>query len=276
MGNGGDARQGSADTAATRSMDWGVGRYETTAEQLLPVAGVVVRRAALRPGERVLDLGCGTGNAALLAAAQGARVTGVDPAPRLLEVARTRAASEGREVEFLPGDAASIPLDDATVDVVLSVFAVIFAPDAGAAAEEMARVLASGGRIVLSAWIPGGAMSEMNGLAAETVRRAVGAPPEPPPFAWHDLESLCALLAPHGFRVALEEQSLAFTGPSAREFFDQESNHPLAIAGRAVLEKLGQAETLQDRMLEILENGNEDRDGFRVTSRYVVATAHRS
>jgi SAM-dependent methyltransferase len=257
-------------------MDWGVGRYETTAEQLLPAAGAVVRSAALRPDERVLDLGCGTGNAALLAAKEGARVIGVDPAPRLLEVARTRAAAEGSEIEFLPGDAASVPLDDASVDVVLSVFAVIFAPDAGEAAEEMARVLASDARIVLSAWIPGGPISEMNGVAAETVRQALGLPSGPEPFRWHDRDALTGLLSPHGFRVTVEEQHLAFTGSSAEDYFDQESNHPLAVAGRAVLEKLGQADALRERMLEILENGNEDRASFRVTSHYVVATARRS
>jgi ubiquinone/menaquinone biosynthesis C-methylase UbiE len=263
--------------AGRGAMDWGVGRYETTAEQLLPAAVAVVRAAAVRPGERVLDLGCGTGNAALLAAEQGADVTGVDPAGRLLQVARTRAADQGRAIDFITGDAASVPLEDASVDVVLSVFAVIFAPDARAAAEEMARVVDSNGRIVLSAWIPGGAMSEMTGAAAETVRQALGAPPGPPPFPWHDLESLSALLAPHGFRVTVEEHRLAFTAPSPREFLDQESrNHPLAVAGLAVLEQMGQSAALRDRMLEILQRGNEDPECFRVTSRYIIATALRT
>jgi SAM-dependent methyltransferase len=74
------------------AIDWGAGRDETTAAQLAPAAAVVVQRASLRPGERVLDLGCGTGNAALLAVRAGSAVTGVDPAARLLEVARNRAA----------------------------------------------------------------------------------------------------------------------------------------------------------------------------------------
>lgn len=76
-----------------RTLDWSLGNYEHTAAQLLPAARVVVDRAAPAAGERVADVGCGTGNAALLAAARGARVTGVDPAPRLLEVAREQAAA---------------------------------------------------------------------------------------------------------------------------------------------------------------------------------------
>src|SRR5579862_8382190 len=126
-------------------LDWGVGRYEITAEQLLPAARTAVARAGIQAGERVLDLGCGTGNAALLMAAPDRQVTGVDPTPRLLDVARARAAEAGRDMRLLPGNAAAIPLGDGEVDVIVSVFAVIFAPDPPKAAGEMARVLASSG-----------------------------------------------------------------------------------------------------------------------------------
>lgn len=258
-------------------MDWGLGRYESTAAQLLPVSEVVVGGAAIKPGERALDVGCGTGNAALLAARAGARVTGVDPAPRLLEVARARAAMEAQNIEFLSGDAASLPLEDASADVVLSVFAVIFAPDPEAAAAEMARVLGATGRLVLSAWLPGGAISEMNGLAADTMRQALGAPASAPPFAWHELDAVAGLLAPHGFHVAVSEHQLAFTASSPREYLEEESrNHPLAVIGRRLLDQLGGYDDLQERMLGILERGNEVPGAFRVTSTYVVMTASRA
>jgi SAM-dependent methyltransferase len=161
------------------------------------------------------------------------------------------------------------------VDVILSVFAVIFAPDPGAAATEMSRVLAPGGRIVLSAWIPAGAMFEMTSAAASAVRQAVGAP-APEPFAWHDRDALSSLLTPHGFVIDVQHHRLGFAAPSTRQFLDQETqNHPLAVAGLSVLEPLGRAQALRARLLGILENGNEDPSGFRVTSRYVVATARR-
>jgi len=258
-------------------LDWGVGRYEATALQLLPAAEVVVRQAALVPGERVLDLGCGTGNAALLAAAQGAQVTGVDPAARLLDVARADAAHRGLEIEFLSGDASAVPLDDASVDVVLSVFAVIFAPDPHAAAAEMARVVTETGRILLSAWLPGGAIGEMNGAAGEAVRDALGTPDGPPPFPWHDEAALADLFRPHGFEVSLQQEQLAFTAASAADYLDNESReHPMAVAGIGLLESLGQGDAIRARLLAILENGNEDPTAFRATSRYIVATARRA
>lgn len=259
-----------------RSLDWGLGRYESTAEQLLPAARVVIDSAALRPGERVVDLGCGTGNAALLAAACGARVTGVDPAARLLDVARGRAASEGAKITFLSGEAASIPVGDGDADVIVSVFGVIFAPDAVAAAAEMSRVVTAEGRIIVSAWIPQGTMFEFTAAAGEAVRQALGAPPPPQPFAWHDRDALSALLAPYGFAVDVEEHSLSFTDTSPAAYLDGESrDHPMAVAGLAVVERVGQAEVLRDRLLRILVAGNEDPGAFRTTSRYVVATARR-
>ena len=80
-----------------RSLDWGLGRYESTAEQLMPAARVVVDSAALRPGERVVDLGCGTGNAALLAAACGAQVVG-QRIPSLDEIFVARVGSKPAEL----------------------------------------------------------------------------------------------------------------------------------------------------------------------------------
>lgn len=244
--------------------------------QLLPAARVVVDRAAPAAGERVVDVGCGSGNAALLAAARGAHVTGVDPAQRLLEVAREEAALRGLDATFLQGEAAALPLDDGSADVVLSVFGVIFAENAMAAAAEMARVTVPGGRIVLSAWLPQGAMWSCVGVFQEAVARALGAPAGPPPFAWHDREALAGLLAPHGFAVTVEEERLAYTASSARDFLDEAlRDHPLSIVGRAVLEPRREAQAVGERALTILEAANEDPDGFRVTSRYVVATARR-
>ena len=265
------------ETASTGlRVDWGVGHYEQTASQLLPAAELLVEQAAPLAGARVVDVGCGTGNAALLAAARGARVTGVDPALRLLEVARRRAAAAALEVTFLTGEAAALPLPDNSADVVLSVFGVIFAPDPQAAAAELARVTAHDGRILLTAWIPGGAIAHMNHVAQQAVLRALGAPTAPPPFPWHDPDALHQLFAPHGFSVTRTEHRLAFTAASPRDHLDRDSaNHPLAVVGRRILEQHGTADQTYAQLLAILEAANEDPTTCRVTSRYITATACR-
>jgi len=258
-------------------MDWGVGNYEQIAEQLLPAARLVVDEASLNGGEHVVDVGCGTGNAALLAAERGARATGVDPAARLLEVARRLASERGLEATFVEGEAAALPLADAESDVSLSVFGVIFSPDARAAAAEMARVTAPSGRIVLSAWIPEGTISKLARASREAIGRAAGRPAGGRPFPWHDPEALTALLGPHGFGVGVREEQLAFTASSPRDYLEVESSqHPLWVTARALLEPRGEVEALREQALAILEEGNEDPDGFRATSCYVVATAQRT
>ena len=255
--------------------DWSVGRYETTAARLLPAAEAVVAAAEIKRGDQVVDIGCGTGNGALLAAKKGAEVIGVDPASRLLAVATERASAEGAEASFHAGEAASLPLPDASMDVAMSVFGAIFAPDADAAAAEMNRVLKASGRIVLSAWLPSGAVFEMVAAADAAVRAAVGAPP-PPSFGWHDPGELGRLLRPYGFTVSVTEHELAFTAPSARAYLqEQVRDHPLGVTGMELLGRFGQAERVQNELLAILERGNEEATAFRATGRYVVTVARR-
>jgi SAM-dependent methyltransferase len=256
-------------------MDWNVGEYEHIAAQLLPAAQIVIDHAAPRKDEHVVDVGCGTGNAALLAAERGARVTGIDPARRLLDVAGADAAARGVDARFLCGEAARLPLADSTAEAIVSVFGVIFASDAPGAAAEMARVATPGGRIVLSAWMPGGALADVMRVRREATA-AAGTSGGGASFAWHDGAALTRAFAPYGFSVDLSEEHLAFTAASPQEFVATELRvHPGWIAARTVLEPRGEMRAVRDRVLEIFETANEDPAGFRVTSRYVVATARR-
>src|SRR4051794_18556504 len=90
---------------STLTPDWGIGRYEAFAPDLEPAAAHVVALAGPQAGEEILDVACGTGNAAVLAARAGANVTGLDLSPRLIEVARARAAAEKLPAAFVVGDA---------------------------------------------------------------------------------------------------------------------------------------------------------------------------
>jgi ubiquinone/menaquinone biosynthesis C-methylase UbiE len=267
-------------------MDWAAGEYELIATQLLPAARTVIEHAVPEADEHVVDVGCGTGNAALIAGERGARVTGVDPARRLLDVAAAQAKARGLDAKFLEGEAAALPLPDASADVLVSVFGVIFAPDASAAAGEMARVAKADGRLVLSAWRPGGPLAEVMRVRGEALSSAAGTAAAAPagssagagsaPFAWHEPRALSGLLEPHGFSVELHHQRLAFIAASPSEFVDTELRvHPAWIAARAVLEPRGEMEAVRERALRIFEDANEDPSAFRVTSDYVVAVARR-
>jgi SAM-dependent methyltransferase len=257
-------------------MDWNFGEYEHIAAQLLPAAQVVIDHADPCDDEHVVDVGCGTGNAALLAAERGAQVTGVDPAQRLLDVAGAEAAARGVDVSFLCGEAARLPLADSTAEAVVSVFGVIFASDAAGAVAEMARIATPSGRIVLSAWRPGGALADVMRVRRDAVA-AAGMSSGAATFAWHDRTALTNAFAPHGFSVDLSEEQLAFTASSPQEFVDTELRvHPGWIAARAALEPRGQMQAVRDHALEIFEAANEDSAGFRITSRYVVMTARRA
>ena len=256
-------------------MDWNAGEYEHIAAQLLPAAEVVIDHAGPRPDEHLVDVGCGTGNAALLAAKRGARVTGIDPAQRLLDVARAQAAACGANASFLRGEAARLPLADSSADAVVSVFGVIFAPHAPGAAAEMARIAAPGGRIVLSAWFPDGALADAMRVRSQATV-AAGAPSIPAQFDWHDRAAVAGVFAPFGFSTELAEERLAFTAASAEEFVDTELRvHPGWIAARALLEPRDEMQAVRDRVLEIFETANEAAAGFRITSRYAVMTARR-
>jgi len=252
-------------------VDWGDGSYEHIAAAVLPAAELVVDMAAPRPGESLVDLGCGDGNATLLAAARGARVTGIDPASRLLEIAAKRAAERSLDVTLREGAADAMPLPDASADVMISVFGVIFAPDAEAAAREMARVVAPGGRIVLSAWHPSGAIGD----AARVRREAVGYAAGPPPFAWYDHGALRDLFEPYGFTVSIAEASLPFTASSAEAWAQTEFRHHPAWSEAARVLDTSALAKLQQQVTQVLADANEDRDAFRVTSDYAVATLER-
>lgn len=129
----------------------------TMAPSLRPVAAEVIRLADLRPGETVLDLGTGTGTAALMAAGDGRRVIGLDAAAGMLELARAVRFAD-RSVEWVEADFTAVPLADASVDVLVSVHALLFATDRVRALREWRRVTRSGGRLSLSVPGPGEVM----------------------------------------------------------------------------------------------------------------------
>jgi SAM-dependent methyltransferase len=187
---------------------WAAGDYPAIAQrQLWPVGERVVRRAAVAPGEDVLDVACGTGNAALRAAQAGAIVTGVDLTPELLAAGRELAERERVAIEYLEADAEALPVEDEHFDVVLSVFGCMFAPRHGVAAAELARVLRPGGRLCVTAWTPEGTVGELF--------RSLGAfmPPPPPvaqpPLLWGREDHVRDLFEGTGVELEFARETIA-------------------------------------------------------------------
>lgn len=252
-------------------VDWGAGNYEWTAAELEPASVAVVDLATIHPGEEVVDLGCGTGNAALIAAARGARVTGVDGAPRLLTIAAGRAHSLGVEVEFCEGDLLALPLDDQSADVALSVFGVIFARDPLRALEEVRRVLRPDGRALISAWLPTGPIHAMLGEMRRVHCRVTQQARPRRMFAWSDPDAVRKLA--HDAGLALEATTAAeleIRAASAEAYVDGGADHPMHLMVRPTLERAGAAQEARDAMVAAVSEANEDDHAFLVHSPYVV------
>ena len=147
-------------------------------------AARLVRHARISSGSRVLDVACGTGVVAVTAARLGARATGLDLTPELLEAARENATTAGVDVDWREGDVEQLPFEDGAFDVVASQFGHMFAPRPDVAVREMLRVLKPGGMIAFSTWPPELFIGRMFALTARY------APPPPPgvspPPQWGD------------------------------------------------------------------------------------------
>ncbi len=150
-----DAPDFSAITAKQQAT-WGSGDFNVFAMATMPVAEALVDSVDPRPGQRVLDIACGSGNNALVAARRHCDVVGLDFVPALLERAKQRAASDGVRAEFVTGDAQDLKFADKSFDCVMSTFGVMFAPNQEKAASEILRVTKPGGRIGVASWMPEG------------------------------------------------------------------------------------------------------------------------
>jgi len=254
--------------------DWGTGTYELTAAQLAPVAEVVLDAVEPVSGLKTLDLACGTGNAALLAAKRGALVTGLDAAPRLLEVAADRAKEAGADVTWTEGSMLDLPYADDSFEIVTSVFGVIFGDPPAAVASEIARVLDQHGRIAFTTWTNEGILPRIAKLSKDTVNEVFDLPPDDGPSSlnWGDETDIRERFSGHGIMLQVEKKSITFEFESAAAANDEWKNHhPMWLA---LKDAIGEEnfEALSEKVLAILEEGNESEGGgFSYTSGYLLA-----
>lgn len=256
---------------------WGAGDYPLMARHLETVAGAAVEVAVVGPGDRVLDVATGTGNAALLAAQRGAQVVGVDFEPALLEVAEQRAAEAGHQIQWLTGDVAALPVPGGSADVVMSVFGVMYAADQPAAARELARVAAPRARVVLASWAPGSVMPAMGQVLGGYL------PPPPPasgpPSRWGDPDALAALLEPCGLyltKVSAQRVTLQFPDATAGAgFLIRTAGHVVSEQQRLLAK--GRWEDLHQDLTRFVDERGEQSEGrLGLALDYMLASAAKS
>jgi ubiquinone/menaquinone biosynthesis C-methylase UbiE len=251
-------------------IDWADGDYARTATVLAPAADALLEAAGIAVGHRVLDVGCGNGNATLAAAARGAVATGVDAAEGLVAQAQARADAAGLSASFLVQEAERLPVADGAFDATISVFGVIFA-DPIPAVNEMFRVTRAGGVVGITNWRPEGAVAAAGQILQDAVPGREGPPP-----GWDDPEWVRELLDVAGAAsIEFTEGAVAFEAESSAEWFaQQERYHPI---WRAVRRAVSPAdwELVRARSIEALDAGNEADEGFRATSPYMVVIATR-
>jgi SAM-dependent methyltransferase len=181
--------------AATRAQQatWSKGDFAMVANIVFNVGETLVESLQVLPGERVLDVACGSGNGALAAARRAwGNTVGSDFVPELLERGRERAAAERLEIEFVEADAQDLPFGEGEFDVTMSIFGAMFAPDHEQTAAELLRVTRPGGRIGLASWCPDGGLE---GLFGAVVKHTGGPPPGSiPPVLWGNEDHVRELL----------------------------------------------------------------------------------
>lgn len=169
----------------------GGAQYDNVSYAISDALAHAAQRLAARPGERILDVATGTGWTARNVARTGARVTGIDIADGLLDAARALSAHVQPSIDFMRGDAEALPYEDGAFDGVISTFGVMFAANQDQAAKELARVCRPGGRLVIAAWVPGGAVEAFFGVIA---KHSDAPPPPASPMNWGDRVHAAKLL----------------------------------------------------------------------------------
>ncbi|HEY3143845.1 MAG TPA: class I SAM-dependent methyltransferase [Acidimicrobiales bacterium] len=255
---------------------WSVGDYSALARRLLPLTVELLDALGDIAGTRLLDVGVGDGNTAIEAAHRGASVAGLDLTPEMLDLARGRASAEGVSLELHEGNAESLPFDDASFDVVVSVMGMIFAPDHVRAMAELARVCRPGGTVAITAWAEGGWYEPWRSRAA----KLVPAPASTGPTAddWGIPAEAARRFAAVGLTVEIEEGTLPwlFPSPVAAVDFFLESAGPF-IAFQQAATEAGHGDEVRGAVLAAIEESNTATDGTcAIPTPYILVLGKRS
>ena len=243
---------------------WEKGDFTRIAESMRECGEDLVRHACIRPGMKILDLGCGDGTTAIPAAKLGANVLGVDIASNLVAAGNRRAAQAGLSANcrFVEGDACDLRLENKSFDLVVSIFGAMFAPKPFDVAREMVRVVKPGGRIIMGNWIANDPT-----LVAQVLKICAAYSPPPPeafvsPMTWGSTPHIIDRFGSVGIAseaISWERDTYVFDYKgSPAEFVDtfRQFYGPTMNAFDAAAQE-GRTEALRDELVALFEGQNQ-------------------
>ena len=254
---------------------WALGDYSAVAHEVIPSMGpVVVAAADIRPGQRVIDVAAGAGNAALPAARIGAQVVATDITPELLAVGRSEAERAGLDITWMEADAQALPLEDNEFDVALSTVGVMFAPDHQACAHELVRVVRPGGTIAIANWTPSGFVGQMLG----TLKPYLPPPPAGarPGVLWGDEDHVRELFGDRVVSLAAETRVITvtcFRHPDEFRDFFKHNYGPTVAAYRTLAGDPDRAVELDRDLSALAARSHLGGDGLTMQWEYLLVTA---
>ncbi|MEO8120157.1 MAG: class I SAM-dependent methyltransferase [Rhodoferax sp.] len=240
---------------------WSAGDYAVIGTTLQIVGETLCEALDLRAGARVLDVAAGNGNATLAAARRWCDVVSTDYVAALLERAQARASADGLAVQFQQADAENLPFADASFDVVLSTFGVMFTPDQARAARELARVCRPGGQIGLANWTPPGFIGELFKLIGRYIPPPAGVKPA---SLWGTEERLRELFGEHIATLDTTHKNFMFRYRTPQHWLDTFRTYygPMQKAFGAV--GVEQQESLAADPIRLVQQFNRATDGAMV------------
>ena len=257
---------------------WASGNYSAVVNDLVnPLGPILVEAAGIKPGDLVLDVAAGTGNAAIPAAQIGAEVIASDLTPELMEVGKKWAAEVGVQLTWETADAEALPYGDGVFDAVLSCLGVMFAPHHQPAADELVRVCRPGGTIGLIAWTPPGFIGQM----FATMKPYAPPPPagaQPPPL-WGDEDHVRELLGDRVEQVQTETRAVRlryFATPEAFRDYFKANYGPTISAYKANAEDTERVAALDRDLVELARRFDVGTDSTVLDWEYLLLTARKS
>lgn len=261
-----------ADLAAVKQRQhgaWSSGDYAVVGTTLQIVGEQLCEAIDLRAGSKVLDVAAGNGNATLAAARRWCDVTSTDYVPALLERGRERAAAEHLAVDFREADAEALPFADASYDVVLSTFGVMFTPDQDQAASELARVCKSGGKIGIASWTPQGFIGQLFKTIGKHLPPPAGVKS---PALWGTTARLEEMFGAVAADIAAEPRMFVFRYRSPDHWLEIfKTFYGPTLKAFAALDDSGQAALRRDLLALLGEFNHADDGTIVVHSEYLEA-----